>query len=234
MRKDAAGVVSPSMSKMDKNSMDSRLRWNDNNTKHQPKTFPTICWECQNLITQIQPSCDLCHKIQAPTQLDPFDRLGVAPNLHIDLSILESSYIRATALCHPDRFSNCPIQKCHGEAHMTALNQAYAILKDHLSRSIALYERVFGPYQEENIPCATLFLMAIFDLQERAEHLNGPEEEADFRQELQVLMTQAELELTQAFEKVDAASARRHIQALQYLTKLLIEPKERPHAPSNM
>jgi hypothetical protein len=117
---------------------------------------------------------------------------------------------------------------------MAALNQAYAILKDYLSRSIALYERVFGPYQEENIPCATLFLMAIFDLQERAEHLNGSEEAAAFHLEVQALMTQAKLELTHAFEAGDATSARRHIQALQYLEKLLIDPKERPHAPSNM
>ena len=196
--------------------------------------LPTICWQCQSLITQSQSSCELCRNLQAPASLDPFDRLGVTPSLHLDLNALESAYIQATALYHPDRFINCPVQKAHGEAHMAALNQAYGILKDFLSRSIALYERVFGPYTDENIPCATLFLMEIFDLQERAEHLKTSEDKSAFHQEVQILRTQAEQDLAQAFEAGDSPGARRHIQALQYLKKLLTDSKERTHAAPNL
>ena len=201
---------------------------------HKASPGPTICWDCQTLMPGAYLACNLCHKLQPPTPLNPFERLGLPPALEMDLASLESAYIRTVSLCHPDRYLQCAVQKDHGEGHMAALNEAYNTLKDFLSRSIALYTCTFGSYQEENIPCASLFLMEIFDLQDEAEHLQEEEELTSFREKVQRLTAQAQTALTQAFEVKDATLARRHIQALQYLRKLAKLPLERSHAASNL
>ena len=162
--------------------------------------------------------------------LSPFDRLGLSPSLDLNPADLEQAYVQATAAYHPDAFITQPQEKAYAEGHMADLNTAYQRLSHRVLRAIALYERHFGPYTPETVPCASLFLAQFFELQEQALTLTTTTEREDFQREITQRLEEVYGTLKTAFDAQDEQLALRSIQMYQYLTKLLPQHKEeKPH-----
>ncbi len=198
--------------------------------------FHFICWNCQEIGLKHSTFCGFCKKLQPVQEINAFTRLGLEPSLEISNETLETAYIQATNVHHPDRFIHSNQERTYAQDQMSALNKAYQTLKYGRTRVIALYEGIFGPYSSETVICTDFFLEAIFDLQEKAMHLTLPSEKKDFYDQIHTRIRLVEGELKEAFQEYDLQLAARAIKQYQYLTKLITtENDEYPfHAVTNL
>ena len=97
------------------------------------------CWSCKGPVAAQALFCHTCGAIQAPGQLDRFQRLGLEPGFDIDLDAVEKRYLGFQRAIHPDRFAARPAkERAFAEAQAVALNEAYETLKDPLRRAAYL------------------------------------------------------------------------------------------------
>ena len=95
------------------------------------------CWSCQIEVSEREPFCSSCKKIQPlPMQSDYFFALGLPRKFALDLPDLERRFRERSRLLHPDRFARAdPKEKRVSLERATQLNDAYRALKDERSRA---------------------------------------------------------------------------------------------------
>ncbi len=128
-----------------------------------PDSFPSVataapiaCWSCGNALGELALFCHGCGSVQPARALDPFRRLGFAPEFDLDLDRLESQYLGFQRALHPDRFARkSPRERALAEGQAVSLNEAYGILKDPLRRALALIALKSGkPDETEDMTIA--------------------------------------------------------------------------------
>lgn len=101
---------------------------------------------------------------------NPFEVLGLKQGFKLDESALDDALVEASLRWHPDRWVGTPIEEQkEAERSMAEINEAFALLKDPLSRSKVLLKLHGAPLPEGTDKNATPeFLMEIMELKEEA------------------------------------------------------------------
>ncbi|MBF0462206.1 MAG: Fe-S protein assembly co-chaperone HscB [Magnetococcales bacterium] len=119
-----------------------------------PSAGGKSCWSCQGLVTGGS-FCPTCQVIQPPDQKQDFFQLfGLPPAFPVESLPLEQTYQSLQKQFHPDRFATrSATERRFSLEQVTRLNQAYQTLRDPLTRSEYLLERLgfvsTGPGQQE-------------------------------------------------------------------------------------
>jgi molecular chaperone HscB len=97
---------------------------------------PAKCWSCALGVTDGQPFCSGCGKVQPPRQADYFRIFGLPPKLDLDVQELEKQFYRYSRKLHPDVHARAPQQEQEWSlAQASLLNDAYRTLKNPLERT---------------------------------------------------------------------------------------------------
>lgn len=96
----------------------------------------TTCWNCSKNIIETDLFCPSCSKIQPPSQVSHFVRLGVSADFDLGIKNLEVAYFALQTKLHPDRFaSKSEKEKMFSMQQSTSVNEAYEILRTPLTRA---------------------------------------------------------------------------------------------------
>lgn len=111
-----------------------------------------------------------------------FNVLNQDVQFEIDLKALETQFIEAQKLAHPDNFSVSSLEQIKKAQEKSALiNQAYYTLKDPFKRAI-YFLSLKGFSLDENAPLSPEFLMEQMEIRERLEEADTAElKEAVYR-----------------------------------------------------
>src|ERR1700734_2799068 len=97
---------------------------------------PAKCWSCSLEVTDGQPFCTGCGKVQPPRQADFFRIFGLPPKLDLDVQALEKQFYRYSRKLHPDVHARATQQEQEWSlAQASLLNDAYRTLKNPLERT---------------------------------------------------------------------------------------------------
>jgi len=105
---------------------------------------------------------------------DYFEQFNLPKEFNIEISLLESKYIRACISSHPDHLheSKEPFISA-AEMSLAKLNDAYQILKNPISRAEHLLVLLGGFADHESIQIPECFLEEIIDLREKLADTNN-------------------------------------------------------------
>ena len=121
-----------------------------------------VCWACGTPDVKI--FCPSCHKIQAPEDMDAFQRLDMPYAFDVELDLLQQKYFHAQNLVHPDRYTNAKDpEKRFAQEQAEAMNAAYQQLKDPIYRA----EILLGHHHHAINTTAQEVLMATLVWQEK-------------------------------------------------------------------
>jgi molecular chaperone HscB len=151
-----------------------------------------ICWSCEK---DAGPGvfCQACAAIQpAPTGLDHFAVLGVAPGHDLDESALEKAYRDLSRQVHPDRYARADARARRASlARSVQLNQAWKTLRDPVKRaeyllSLQGYEvggeegthKPGAGGSKERVPVPQDLLMEVMELREALLEARGDGDQA--------------------------------------------------------
>jgi molecular chaperone HscB len=191
---------------------------------------PAACWSCRGPIEARALFCATCGAVQPPAPIDHFARLELPVQFDTDGAELDRRYFALQRQLHPDRFaSRTARERAVSQSQAVALNEAYEILKDPLSRAeymLRLNGVAVNPDGCNTVRDPTLLM----EQMERREALA----EADTREAVEAIVadTRGELdrdlrETAAAFAAHDLEKAEVAITRLKYLSKLLEEARLR-------
>jgi len=107
-----------------------------------PSTSEKPCWSCHGPVGKARAFCDTCGAIQPAAGGDLFGRFGLTPSFDIEPASLDQLYFASQRQLHPDRFrAKTAREQAFAQAQAADLNEAYEVLKDPLSRAVALLRR---------------------------------------------------------------------------------------------
>lgn len=121
-----------------------------------------------------------------------YEVFDLLPTYELASSDLESRYLQAAAACHPDQFSD-PLDQAEAAEKAAAINQAYRILKDPLSRAEELLRIVTGQASEKDVDLPPDFLMEMMERREALEEALGEQD----KPRAKALATQAQQDMQQ-------------------------------------
>lgn len=105
-------------------------------------TSEKACWSCHGPAAALGAFCDTCGAVQPAAGGDLFGRLGLVPSFDIEAAALDKVYFAQQRQLHPDRFrAKTAREQAFAQAHAADLNEAYEVLRDPLSRAVALLRR---------------------------------------------------------------------------------------------
>jgi molecular chaperone HscB len=191
---------------------------------------PAPCWSCRGPIAARDLFCPTCGAVQPPAPIDHFARLDLPVRFDADAAELDRRYFALQRQLHPDRFaSRTARERAVSQSQAVALNEAYEILKDPLSR--AEYMLKLRGVDVNPDGCNTVRDPSLLmEQMERREALA----EADTREAVDAIIVDARGELDKdlaetasAFAANDLDKAEVAITRLKYLSKLLEEARVR-------
>ena len=191
---------------------------------------PLACWSCRGPIEARALFCGTCNAVQPPAPIDHFARLELPVHFDTDAAELDRRYFALQRQLHPDRFaSRAARERAVSQSQAVALNEAYEVLKDPLSRAeymLKLNGVDVNPDGCNTVRDPTLLM----EQMERREALA----EADTREAVDAIIADARGELdrdlretAEAFAAHDLEKAEVAITRLKYLSKLLEEARVR-------
>lgn len=131
-----------------------------------PLQLPYLCHACGSLM-------------RPPPGLDHFARFGLPASMDLDLAALESSYMDLCRRMHPDRMiAKDTTTQSRALMLSSALNEAYAQLKDERSRAEHLLRLKGGKTADEDKRTPQAFLIEMLDLREEVEAAQASGDEA--------------------------------------------------------
>jgi molecular chaperone HscB len=188
------------------------------------------CWLCRGPVEATALFCPTCRAVQPPAAIDHFARLELPRRFDIDAAELDQRYFALQRQLHPDRFaSRSARERAVSQSQAVALNEAYEMLKDPLSR--AEYMLKLNGVDVNPDGCNTVRDPTL--LMEQMEHREALAEAATRAAVDEIAArTRGELErglkvTAAAFEKHDLEAAEVEITRLKYLSKLLDETRVR-------
>src|ERR1700735_5575113 len=111
---------------------------------------PAKCGPCALEVTDGQPFCTGCGKVQPPHQADYFGMFGLPPKLDLDVQALEKQFYRYSRKLHPDLHARASQQEQEGSlSQASLLNDAYRTLKTPLERTRYLLKLEGVQFEEE-------------------------------------------------------------------------------------
>lgn len=188
------------------------------------------CWLCRGPVAATALFCPTCRAVQPPAAIDHFARLELPRRFDVDAADLDRRYFALQRQLHPDRFaSRSARERAVSQSQAVALNEAYEILKDPLSRAeymLRLNGVDVNPDGCNTVRDPTLLM----EQMERREALA----EAATREAIEKIAAETRRELerglattAKAFEKHDLEAAEVEVTRLKYLSKLLDETRVR-------
>jgi molecular chaperone HscB len=188
------------------------------------------CWSCRGPIAARALFCATCNAVQPPAAIDHFARLELPVQFDVDAAELDRRYFALQHRLHPDRFaSRSARERAVSQNQAVALNEAYEILKDPLSRAeymLKLHGVDVNPDGCNTVRDPTLLM----EQMERREALA----EARTREAVDAIIADARGELDKDLRGTAAAFAAHELEKaevavtrLKYLSKLLEEARLR-------
>lgn len=188
------------------------------------------CWSCHGPLEKRTLFCATCSAVQPPAPVDHFARLDLPRRFDVDAAELDRRYFALQRQLHPDRFaSRTARERAISQSQAVALNEAYEILKDPLSRAeymLKLHGVDVNPDGCNTVRDPSLLM----EQMERREALA----EATTREAVDSIMAAARRDLDRgfgataaAFASHDLGKAECEITRLKYLSKLLDEARAR-------
>lgn len=179
------------------------------------------CWSCGSE-TGEQLLCSQCRAVQAPRELNPFERLNLEPIFSLDEGILTKVYFHQQSLLHPDKFVGASKrEKQYVQAHSEAINEAFERLKNPQKRLEALLE--MEGMVDRGIP-DDMFLMNVMEWRQRLE------EEKDLsalNEEIIQVRDRILSDVKKSWSRKEGELLGQLSTHLQYLGKILDEIKEK-------
>lgn len=188
------------------------------------------CWSCRGPVPARDRFCPTCNVVQEPAAADHFARLDLEPRFDIEAAEIERRYFALQRQFHPDRFaSRTPKERALSLRHATALNEAYKVLKDPLTRAehlLALAGRPVRTDGAETVNDPELLMEAMEMREQLAEAQDAAAVDALLAQSRQGA---AELErrFGEAFAASNLDAAQKLALRLRYARKLIDEARER-------
>jgi molecular chaperone HscB len=95
-----------------------------------------VCWSCKGPVAASALFCETCNAIQAPGQLDHFDRFGLEHSFDVDVDAMEATYLKQQQMLHPDRFAaKSGREQALSSQQAASLNEAFETLKNPVARA---------------------------------------------------------------------------------------------------
>ncbi len=155
---------------------------------------------------------------------DFFALLGLNPVFDISIKVLESAYIKAQQLYHPDRMvGKSPEEKTKAALLSTQINEAYATLKSDLKRAqyILGQNGIRVGSEEDSIKPTQELLLTILDIREQISEAESPETLDNLATQVESDTREILSDLSQAFTQNDLPNAAQLTIRLGYLQKCL-------------
>src|ERR1700691_6216598 len=160
---------------------------------------PAKCWSCGQEVTDGQPFCAFCSKVQPPRQGDYFVMFGLPPKLDLDAQALEKQFYRYSRKLHPDVHARASQQEQEWSlAQASLLNDAYRTLKNPLERTRYLlklegvqFEDSRGPGNLNPSKVPADLLEEVFDLNMQLEELRQTRKMGEEDAVLEASLTEA-------------------------------------------
>ena len=172
---------------------------------------PANCWSCGQEVTNGQPFCASCGKVQAPRQAGYFDMFDLPQKLNLDVQALEKQFYRYSRKLHPDVHARATQQEQEWSlAQASLLNDAYRTLKNPLERTKYLLKLEGAQFEEprganpSKVPAD--LLEEVFELNMQLEELRQNqkigEDDPQLRRDLEAAKNQFAAQLSALDEQV--------------------------------
>lgn len=161
--------------------------------------------------------------------MNHFARLGLPAALDVEAAALDRAYFALQRQWHPDRFVGKPAdERARASAEAAALNDAYRILKDPLSRAIYLasLKGVELPGDGKTIDDPDL-LMEVMDAREELQEASSVAEVDSLARFAREDLEKGLVDLRSLFLANDRAAIRKALLRLRYLDKFAEEARAR-------
>ena len=186
-----------------------------------------ICPHCKTELSVVSEFCGTCGKILPPeTERSPYAVLGLEDRrLNLDLMDLEERLFRLSKKFHPDRFAGktaTEVQYSHD--HSSAVNNAYRVLKNPISRAKHAVEKELGSIEEKSASVPMDMADLFFEVHEHLDAIreaNGtPPEDAlaavaSAESELRQKVRDLEMELMNLFIEYDQHPDRAKLEQMK-------------------
>jgi Fe-S protein assembly co-chaperone HscB len=170
--------------------------------------------------------CPKCGKILPPQERSHYNVLGFSEEiLSVDLPVLEKRLFELNKKFHPDRFANkTPLEMQFAHDHSSAVNNAYRILKDPVSRAKYVVEKNLGSIEEKSahVPAEMAeFFFEIHDVLDTIKDSDGHPSESDLAQvktaekQLNAKLKELDDHLMEKFYAYDAEPDKKHLQLIK-------------------
>lgn len=185
------------------------------------------CPHCLHTITGTPEFCPFCSRIlPAIADRSPYRVLGYErEHLNVDLQDLEKRLFELSKKFHPDRFAGKSAEEIqYSHDHSSAINNAYRILKNPISRAKYAVERELGSIEEKSasVPAdmADLFFEMHDHLDAIRESDGNPPEDAlkaveQAETELREKVRSLEKDLKEKFNHYDDKPGRKSIEQMK-------------------
>ena len=151
--------------------------------------------------------------------LDAFERLGLPRRFSVDAAELERNYLDRSREAHPD-FHTGDVEAVENTA--SALNEAYATLKDPFRRAEHLLALLGGPSAADDKSLPPAFLMEMLELREAIEAAkDSPAEVARIEADLSHRTDASAESLRRLFDVGDTDAIRKELNRVRYWKGLL-------------
>jgi molecular chaperone HscB len=111
---------------------------------------PEKCWSCGEEVTDGQPFCAACGKVQPPQQAGFFGMFGLPQKLNLDVQALEKQFYRYSRKLHPDVYVRATqLEQEWSLSQASFLNDAYRTLKNPLERTKYLLKLQGVQFEED-------------------------------------------------------------------------------------
>jgi molecular chaperone HscB len=187
------------------------------------------CVHCLHAIEGMPEFCPFCNRIlPAVADRTPYQVLGYErEHLNVDLQDLEKRLFELSKKFHPDRFagkSSEEIQLSHD--HSSAINNAYRILKNPISRAKYAVERELGSIEEKSASVPSDMADLFFEIHDHLDTIresdgNPPQDalhtveqaEVELREKVRLL----EQDLKEKFSRYDEKPGREWIEQMKVI-----------------
>lgn len=197
-----------------------------------PKAAETkdACWSCGAPLPVLERFCPACKGVQEPRAVDHFARLDLPRRFDLDFAVLEKAYFALQRQFHPDRFAARPArEKALSLRHATAINEAYQVLKDPLSRAEHLLSVAGRPVQADGAQTVNdpALLMEAMEQREALAEADSVAAVDEIITEGRAAGTKLQEQISAAFAANDLAKAGQLALRLRYRQKLIEEARSR-------
>ena len=173
--------------------------------------------------------CATCRAVQPLAAIDHFARLGLRPGFDLDDAVIERAYVDRQQDLHPDRFVTRRAQERRYSAEQSmALNEAFEVLRDPLSRAEYLLELAGHGVDRhgETIDDPELLAEAL-ESREALADAGSPADVATLMAATARLADACRADLSARIAAPDWTGAARATRRLRYLAKLDDEARRR-------